>query len=221
MTMPGPGPVFLWSQAARGETNHGSCGMMISYAKSSFDIKLDWFRQSETDLAQAQPHGSGRSEQGSVSRRFVLSSPHFPIAVPPLRERRQDIMLLTQHLLRRVGEKMKQPHLQFAPRSLQRLMDYHWPGNATELQNIIERAVILSRSTTITVDEMFFPSPTPASPLERLLHIGDLERAHVLNVLDQTNWRIYGDGGSAQLLGLNPETLRGRIRKLGIRRPSG
>jgi formate hydrogenlyase transcriptional activator len=67
---------------------------------------------------------------------------------------------------------------------------------------------------------MFLPSPTPPSPPEQSLNLGELERAHILKVLDQTNWRIYGDGGAAQLLGLNPETLRSRIRKLGIRRPS-
>ncbi|HEX2056079.1 MAG TPA: sigma 54-interacting transcriptional regulator, partial [Nitrospiraceae bacterium] len=142
----------------------------------------------------------------------------FPIAVPPLRERRQDIILLAQHFLSRLGEKMRRPHLQFDPRSIQRLMDYHWPGNVRELQNVIERAVILSPSSTIVVDDMFLPSPT-STPREQSLNLGELERTHILKVLEQTNWRIYGNEGAAELLGLNPETLRSRIRKLGIRRP--
>ena len=144
----------------------------------------------------------------------------FPISVPPLRERRQDIVLLAQHFLSRLGEKMNRSQLKFDAPSLQRLMDYHWPGNVRELQNVIERAVILSPSSTISVDEVFLPTATMSLPQEHSLNLGELERAHILKVLEQTNWRIYGNGGAAELLGLNPETLRSRIRKLGIRRPS-
>jgi formate hydrogenlyase transcriptional activator len=89
-----------------------------------------------------------------------------------------------------------------------------------ELQNVIERAVILSPSSAITVDEMFLPAQTLSPPQEQSLNLGELERTHILRVLEQTHWRIYGNGGAAELLGLNPETLRSRIRKLGIRRPS-
>jgi formate hydrogenlyase transcriptional activator len=67
---------------------------------------------------------------------------------------------------------------------------------------------------------MFLPGPTRTAQPEQSLHLGELERSHILKVLDQTSWRIYGNGGAAELLGLNPETLRSRIRKLGIRRPS-
>ena len=115
---------------------------------------------------------------------------------------------------------MNRPHLEFDAQWLQRLMDYNWPGNVRELQNVIERAVILSRSSTITVNEVFLPALTMASQPEHLLNLGELEKTHILRVLEQTNWRIYGTGGAAELLGLNPETLRSRIRKLGIRRPS-
>jgi formate hydrogenlyase transcriptional activator len=145
----------------------------------------------------------------------------FPISVPPLRERRQDIILLAQHFLSRLGVKMNRPQLKFDAPSLQRLMDYNWPGNVRELQNVIERAVILSHSSTISVDEVFLPASTVSLPQEEhSLNLGELERTHILKVLEQTNWRIYGTGGAAELLGLNPETLRSRIRKLGIRRPS-
>jgi formate hydrogenlyase transcriptional activator len=177
----------------------------------SVDVRL--IAATNADLAAAVSKGQFRAD---LFYRLHI----FPIAVPPLRERRQDIILLAQHFLSRLGEKMKRPHLRFDPLSLQRLMAYDWPGNVRELQNVIERAVILSHSSTIAVDDMFLPGPTRTTQPEQSLHLGELERSHILKVLDQTNWRIYGNGGAAELLGLNPETLRSRIRKLGIRRPS-
>jgi formate hydrogenlyase transcriptional activator len=177
----------------------------------SVDVRL--IAATNADLAAGVSKGEFRAD---LFYRLHI----FPISVPPLRERRQDIVLLAQHFLNRLGEKMKRPHLQFDARSLQRLMEYNWPGNVRELQNVIERAVILSHSFTITVDEVFLPTQTLSSPHEQSLNLGELERAHILKVLEQTQWRIYGNGGAAELLGLNPETLRSRIRKLGIRRPS-
>jgi formate hydrogenlyase transcriptional activator len=177
----------------------------------SVDVRL--IAATNADLATAVSKGQFRAD---LFYRLHI----FPIAVPPLRERREDIIQLAQHFLSRLGEKMKRPHLRFDPASLQRLMAYDWPGNVRELQNVIERAVILSHSSTITVDDMFLPSATAAARPEQSLHLGELERAHILKVMNQTNWRIYGNGGAAELLGLNPETLRSRIRKLGIRRPS-
>jgi formate hydrogenlyase transcriptional activator len=177
----------------------------------SVDVRL--IAATNADLAAGVSKGQFRAD---LFYRLHI----FPVAVPPLRERRQDIILLAQHFLSRLGEKMKRPHLRFDPQSLQRLMNYDWPGNVRELQNVIERAVILSHSSTITVDDMFLPGPTRTAQPEQSLHLGELERSHILKVLDQTSWRIYGNGGAAELLGLNPETLRSRIRKLGIRRPS-
>ncbi len=146
----------------------------------------------------------------------------FPIALPPLRDRREDIHLLAQHFLALIGGKLKRAHLAFDPQSMARLLTYNWPGNVRELQNVIERAVILSGSSQVTVDEMLLPvvqavhSPSSSLPVS----LGDLERHHILEVLEQTKWRIYGEQGAAHLLGLNPETLRSRLRKLGLRRPS-
>ncbi|GMV49928.1 MAG: Formate hydrogenlyase transcriptional activator FhlA [Nitrospirae bacterium] len=146
----------------------------------------------------------------------------FPIHVPPLRERREDIHLLAQHFLAQIGHKLRRPHLTFDPRSLARLLAYHWPGNVRELQNVIERAVILSGSSHVTVDEVLLPGTqaTPDTRQEHPANLSDLERRHIVDILERTNWRIYGEQGAAQLLGLNPETLRSRLRKLGIRRPS-
>lgn len=161
-----------------------------------------------------------RVNQGAFRADLFYRLHIFPIAVPPLRERRQDIILLAQHFLSRLGEKMKRPHLRFDPSSAQRLIDYNWPGNVRELQNVIERAIILSPSSVITVDDIFLPSVTHSALQPQPLNLGHLERDHILKVLEQANWRVYGNGGAAELLGLNPETLRSRMRKLGLRRPS-
>ena len=104
-----------------------------------------------------------------------------------------------------------------------RLLTYNWPGNVRELQNVIERAVILSGSSQVTVDEMLLPvvqaihSPPSSQPVS----LGDLERHNIIEGLERTKWRIYGEQGAAHLLGLNPETLRSRLRKLGLRPPAG
>ena len=91
-----------------------------------------------------------------------------------------------------------------------------------ELQNVIERAVILSHSSQVTVGPMLLPrSQTRATQsVDHPVNLGDLERNHIVEILERTKWRIYGAEGAAHLLGLNPETLRSRLRKLGIRRPS-
>jgi formate hydrogenlyase transcriptional activator len=144
----------------------------------------------------------------------------FPIALPALRDRREDIPRLSQYFLEQIGDKLKRHHLAFDAQSLSRLMDYHWPGNVRELQNVIERAVILSQSSRIRVDEILLPAKMSPQPPNATLELAHLQRDHIIKVLDQTSWRIYGAHGAAQLLGLNPETLRSRLRKLGIRRPA-
>jgi formate hydrogenlyase transcriptional activator len=151
------------------------------------------------------------------------------VSIPPLRERRQDIRLLAQHFLKQAAAKLKRPNLTLDPVSLDRLAKYDWPGNIRELQSVIERAVILAQSAIVEIDERFLPSlnsvdgpslapsALPSAPTTNLV---ELERHHILSVLKNTAWRIYGAQGAAQQLGLNPETLRSRLRKLGIKRPT-
>ena len=114
--------------------------------------------------------------------------------------------------------KLKRPPLEFSPASIKQLTQYPWPGNIRELQNLIERTVILSTSSVIDIDPQFLslPSRLPESPS---VNLQDMERRHVLRVLDQTNWRIYGQKGAAEQLGINPSTLRSRLKKLGLKRP--
>ena len=102
-----------------------------------------------------------------------------------------------------------------------RLLTYAWPGNVRELHNVIERAVISFGSSLVTADEMLLPALPAGSALcrDQPENLGMVERNHIMDVLDRTKWRIYGNQGAAYLLGLNPETLSSRLRKLGIRRP--
>ena len=164
---------------------------------------------------------SAAIQQGTFRADLYYRLHIFPIGVPPLRERREDIHLLAQHFLAQIGAKHKRPHLTLDPESMARLLAYNWPGNVRELQNVIERAVILSSSSQVTVDEMLLPilqAGRTASTV-KTESLQDLERHHITVMLERTKWRIYGDQGAANLLGLNPETLRSRLRKLGIRRP--
>ncbi len=179
----------------------------------SVDVRL--IAATNVDLSAAIQQGTFRAD---LYYRLHI----FPIALPALRERREDIHLLAQHFLAQIGTKLKRPHLAFDPQSMARLLTYNWPGNVRELHNVIERAVILSGSSRVTVDEMLLP-PMQAGPslaIEQPENLGEVERNHIMEVLGRTKWRIYGDQGAAHLLGLNPETLRSRLRKLGIRRPS-
>ena len=153
----------------------------------------------------------------------------FPVSIPPLRERRDDIRVLAEHFLRQAAVKLKRPDVTLAPQSLERLEQYNWPGNVRELQSVIERAVILAQFMTVEIDERFLPpvNPVSASSCEPVVrsftnatNLATLEREHIASVLEKTAWRIYGSHGAAQQLGLNPETLRSRLRKLGIKRPT-
>jgi formate hydrogenlyase transcriptional activator len=153
----------------------------------------------------------------------------FPVSIPPLRERRRDIRLLAQHFLRQAAVKLKRPNLILAPLSLDRLERYNWPGNIRELQSVIERAAILAPSRIVEMDERFLPSTellsrpsleaSTCSP-SRGTNLIDVERDHIISILEKTAWRIYGVRGAARQLGLNPETLRSRLRKFGIKRPT-
>ncbi|MBU6435346.1 MAG: sigma-54 dependent transcriptional regulator, partial [Nitrospirae bacterium] len=144
----------------------------------------------------------------------------FPIVIPPLRDRPEDIPLLARHFLEHFRLKLKRPRQDFSARSMDRLVRYTWPGNVRELQNVIERAVILARSSTIEIDDQFLTLPSAPTEAEATDNLQELERQHILQLLDRTQWRIYGRNGAAAQLGLNPSTLRSRLKKLGLQRPA-
>jgi len=102
--------------------------------------------------------------------------------------------------------------------TMERLLKYHWPGNIRELQNVIERAVVISLGPEIFIDESFLrPSvPSDSYGTDRL---EDIEREHIIRVLEQTKWVVHGKQGAAEILGINPSTLRSKMLKLGIKKP--
>ena len=133
----------------------------------------------------------------------------FPIALPPLRERRTDIPALVQHFAAKAARKLGRP-LQLPAAFLEQAAAYDWPGNIRELENMVERALIAG--------DFALPAAAPAQGGDGKLE--EVERRHIMSVLESTRWVIEGDKGAARILGLNPSTLRGRLRKLGIRKDS-
>ncbi|HLZ33146.1 MAG TPA: sigma 54-interacting transcriptional regulator [Nitrospira sp.] len=172
------------------------------------DVRL--VAATNTDLVAAVSEGRFRSD---LYYRLHV----FPIALPSLRDRREDIPQLVRHFLNVYRTKLKRPTLDISPDSMERLINYTWPGNVRELQNVIERAVILARSTTVTI-ELQALGPGLA-PDDQTANLGDMERRHILRVLEGTHWRIYGPQGAAAQLAMNPSTLRSRMKKLGLSRP--
>ncbi len=141
----------------------------------------------------------------------------FPIAVPPLRERRDDIESLAQHFMNNYTKKFNKSIDSIPTGEIAVLLNYHWPGNVRELQHLIERAVILSTGTTLTFGDWFQPAnETPKD--DSILTMEEMEYRHIKKILEITHWRISGNHGAAELLGLNASTLRSRINKLGIER---
>jgi len=162
----------------------------------------------------------------------------FPVRVPPLRERAQDIPLLAQHFAREIAGRMGKHVQDLSPEALGRLLDYPFPGNIRELQNVVERAVILAENGIIELPELAAPSSDPlglhldtASSLKpAALHaarafvprsqgLAEMSRAHILRVLNETNWVIAGPNGAAARLEMKRSTLTFRMKKLGIVRP--
>jgi len=158
----------------------------------------------------------------------------FPIDMPPLRERPEDIRLLVHYFVGRYATKIGRRISRVPEKLLERLLGYAWPGNVRELENVIERAVILSKGPELEVVAELPASGAPravlsdpaaqpplAAPAEasppgvKLRHV---ERDHILTTLKRSGWRIEGPTGAAHLLGLNPSTLRSRMKKLGIER---
>ncbi len=144
----------------------------------------------------------------------------FPIQLPPLRERTDDIKLLTQFLINKYSTRIGKQVEGVTNETMQRLLAYPWPGNVRELENVLERAVILSSGRVIDIDMATFAAANAAdrAPSGDGASLESVERRHMISVLNQTNWVIDGPSGAAKILGLHPNTLRSRLQKLGIKR---
>src|SRR5882672_1696645 len=154
----------------------------------------------------------------------------FPVHVPPLRERQGDIPLLVRHFTQQFSRRMNRAIETIPSATMDALSRYHWPGNIRELQNVIERAVIISTGPVLSVDVSDLKvskaghaaekTAVPKPPINGALHsvLEETERQQILKALAQSNWIVAGPNGAAALLGLNRSTLQVRIRKLGISR---
>ena len=143
----------------------------------------------------------------------------FPIVIPPLRKRPQDVPRLARHFAMLYASKMGKHVGPLSADVLDRLAAYAWPGNVRELQNVIERAVILSPKGRFELGDVA-AAPAGGSPKPQARSLEDIERQHIVAVLEETGWRVSGERGAAKILGLKRTTLESRMRKLGILRRS-
>jgi transcriptional regulator with GAF, ATPase, and Fis domain len=139
----------------------------------------------------------------------------FPITVPPLRDRREDIPLLVEHLVNVSAKKLGKVISSISPATMRSLSEYPWPGNVRELSNVIERAVINSHGSVLRVVEEFEEAPADKS-ISPIKTLDEMEREYIVRILEDRGWRIEGRSGAARILGIHPSTLRGRMLKFGI-----
>ena len=143
----------------------------------------------------------------------------FPVRVPPLRERADDIPLLVRHFAQHFARRMNRTIETIPSEAMETLVRYPWPGNIRELENLIERAVILSPGPVLEVPLGDFESRTLGQVNGKHQTLEEAERAHILATLKETRWVLSGPKGAATRLGMNRSTLQFRIKKLGIVRP--
>jgi PAS domain S-box-containing protein len=168
------------------------------------------------DLQEQVNHGAFRAD---LFYRLNI----FPIPLPSLRERGEDISLLTNYFVARFARRMGKKIDRVSHGALERLMRYPWPGNIRELANLIERAVILCDGGMLQPDHLGLTEHIPtavASEIAQVATLQETERDHILKTLEKTNWIVGGPAGAAQLLGLNRTTLLARMKKLGIEKPT-
>ena len=204
--------------------------LCLTTATWTFDQLLG---QSAT-VALKLPDGSFRYFNGIVNAiaqgqrvRGALGTESFdgyrlsvvPIQVPPLRNRAEDIPLLVQYFLERFAARIGKRVERISPDTMRRIIAYPWPGNVRELENVLERAVIVATRPMLDVDLDVLGFPASDVVAQTSGSLEDVERSHILNVLRQTRWVIDGRQGAAAILGLHPNTLRSRLKKLGIARP--
>jgi len=156
-------------------------------------------------------------EQGAFREDLWYRLNVFPITVPPLRDRKEDIPGLVEHFVRRFSLKVGRRISSIPPASMRILQDYAWPGNVRELANVLERAVINTSGTVLRIVDHFEKSRVE-EPSQSYKTLEEMEKEYITRILDNTGWRIDGRKGAAKILGINPSTLRTRMAKLGIQK---
>lgn len=179
---------------------------------SSQTVKVDVRIIATTNRNLEEEVRQGRFRQDLFYRLNV-----FPITVPPLRLRKDDIPLMVQAFMERYSRKLGKQITKIKDETIKMLQNYPWPGNVRELESIIERAVILCSGPVLHLaDKLEISSPAISSAMRTL---EDTERSQIIKILTETNWRIEGKDGAAAILGIHPSTLRARLHKLEIVRP--
>jgi formate hydrogenlyase transcriptional activator len=183
-----------------------------SSATYKADVRL--IAASNRDLAVAVREGTFRAD---LYYRLRV----FPIHMPPLRARKEDIPVLVWHFLGQLGASLGKKIERVPAATMDRLIAYDWPGNIRELRNVLERAVILSAGSALVLDELGETARAggvPAAEAGGVRTLEDVEREHILRALESCDWRVRGEGNAASLLGLNASTLYSRMKKLAILR---
>jgi PAS domain S-box-containing protein len=185
-------------------------------------------------IAATNKHLPTMVDQGLFRTDLFYRLNVFPLQIPPLRERREDIPLLANYFLKNLVKTLGKDFNDIAPESMQLLLDYHWPGNIRELQNVIERSAILNKGSRLLINQSLISSDitqaansTSSQPHTKEnsqqaidnYRLVDFEKQHILKILEITHWTIAGKGGAAEMLDLPASTLRSKMKKLGIHRP--
>jgi formate hydrogenlyase transcriptional activator len=150
----------------------------------------------------------------------------FPITIPPLRERKEDIPVLVRYFAQKYARRMKKPVEAIPMKAMAALTEYHWPGNVRELENFIERSVILSHGAELQIPlgelrgRLKIPVIVPLQASDGIATLEHAEREHIIRALREAEWIVGGPKGAAMRLGMKRTTLQSRIKKLGIARPN-
>lgn len=186
----------------------GTFERLGSTASMTVDVRV--IAASNKDLSEAIAVGAFRED---LFYRLNV----FPITVPPLRKRVEDIPLLVREFVNSISKQMGRIIDTIPQKSMEMLKEHSWPGNVRELQNVIERAVIISSGNSLMIPQLVSSSSRHS---EEILTLDDVQRNHILNTLKNTGWRVSGRNGAAKILDINSKTLEYRMKKLGIHRPN-
>ncbi len=182
---------------------------------SNRTTKVDVRLLTATNRSLAEAVREGRFRMDLYYRLMVV-----PVDVPPLRERREDIPELATHFILRYARQFGRRVQTISPAMMQQLMAYDWPGNIRELENVLARAVVLCQGAILDIPLFSLEMATQGTVEAAPRRMEDAERRHIENALTAARWVIEGPQGAAAVLGLNPSTLRSRMRRLGIQRPA-
>jgi transcriptional regulator with GAF, ATPase, and Fis domain len=207
--------------------------LRVLQEKSYERVGEDRMRRADVRVIAATNRDLQRQVEGGCFREDLFYRLNvFPIQVPPLRERMEDVPLLAKHFIETSVRELGCPQPRLTRAGIAKLQNYHWPGNIRELRNVIERAIIISRGGALDFDlpvtESVVVPSLHAAPAKRdaepeFLTEAELQcrdRNNLLTVLEKSGWKIKGENGAAELLGVKASTLKARIKTMGLKRPA-